>query len=107
MFFHPNTSSHCARMAYCDVAGKEARLPLKLKGDGMGPKCKFSLDTLDIESVFVNSSHSYEVVLRNMGQIDASFALVPPTSLFGPKFNFVPSSGTIAAENLQAIQVRE
>jgi len=71
----------------------------------MGPKCMFSVDTLDIQGVFVNSSHSYEVILRNMGQIEASYSLTPPTSLFGPKFTFQPSSGTLAPESLQAIQV--
>ena len=106
MFFRPDSCDHFSRLAYCDVVGREARLPLKLKGEGMGPKCLFSFDTLDIQSVFVNSSHAYEVILRNTGSIDATFSLVPPTSMFGPKFTFAPSSGTLAPDSLQAIQVR-
>ena len=105
VFFRPDSSNHFTRLAFCDVTGREARLALKLKGVGMGPKCIFSVDTLDIQGVFVNSSHAYEVILRNMGQIDAPYSLIPPTSLFGPKFTFAPSSGTLAPENLQAIQV--
>ena len=38
------------------------RLPLKISGDGIGPIMQFSFDTIDIENVFVNSQHSYEVM---------------------------------------------
>lgn len=48
-------------VAYCDVTGRELRLPLRLKGDGMGPQVQFSFDTLDIQNIFVNSAHAYEV----------------------------------------------
>lgn len=41
--------------------GRESRLPLKLKGEGLGPKLRFSFDKLDIQNVFVNSAHAYEV----------------------------------------------
>ena len=50
-----------ARTIYCDVTGRESRLPLRIRGDGIGPQVHFSLDTLDIGSVFINSQHSYEV----------------------------------------------
>lgn len=48
-------------MAYCDVTGRESRLPLRLKGEGLGPKLRFSFDSLDIQNIFVNSAHAYEV----------------------------------------------
>ena len=35
-----------------------------MKGDALGPKLQFSFDTLDIQNVFVESSHSYEVNLH-------------------------------------------
>ena len=50
-----------ARTAYCDVTGRESRLPLRIRGDGAGPKVHFSLDTLDVGNVFINSQHTYEV----------------------------------------------
>ena len=43
------------------MTGRESRLPLRIRGDGVGPKVHFSLDTLDIGNVFLNSQHSYEV----------------------------------------------
>lgn len=50
-----------ARTLYCDVSGRESRLPLRVRGEGIGPLVQFSFDKLDIGSVFVNSEHSYEV----------------------------------------------
>ena len=43
------------------MTGRESRLPLRIRGDGTGPQVHFSLDTLDIGNVFINSQHSYEV----------------------------------------------
>ena len=94
-----------SRVAYCDVTGRESRLPLKIKGEGIGPKCIFSFDTLDIQNVFVNSAHAYEVFLENKGDIEASYSLTFPTSLFGPNFTFDPNNGTLQPGKLQAIQV--
>ena len=68
--FHPLTSSSSnpfsssySRVAYCDVTGRESRLPLKIRGEGIGPQLQLSFDTLDVQNVFVNSSHAYEVGL--------------------------------------------
>lgn len=71
----------------------------------MGAKCIFSYDTLDIENVFVNSAHAYEVFLENKGDIEATYTLLPSTSLFGPNFTFAPNNGTLQPGKLQAIQV--
>ena len=54
-------SSSYSRVAYCAVTGRESRLPLKIRGQGVGPQIQLSFDTLDIQNVFVNSSHAYEV----------------------------------------------
>lgn len=48
-------------VSYCDVTGRQTRLPLKMKGGGLGPRLRLSFDELDIQNVFVNSAHSYEV----------------------------------------------
>ena len=92
-------------MAYCDVIGRETRLLLKMKGEGLRPKYRFSFDILDIQNVFVNSAHAYEVILENKGAIEASFSLLPLTLLFGLNFTFAPSSGVIRPGKLQALQI--
>lgn len=44
--------------------GREIRLPLRIKGQGMGPKIHFNFELLDIGKVFVGSVHCYEVNTR-------------------------------------------
>ena len=56
-----HSSTSYSRVAYCAVTGRESRLPLKIRGQGVGPQIQLSFDTLDIQNVFVNSSHAYEV----------------------------------------------
>ena len=106
VIFQPEEATAYSRMVYCDVTGRESRLPLKIRGEGIGPHCVFSFDTLDIQNVFVNSAHAYEIVLENKGDIEAVYSLEPSDSLFGPKFTFAPSSGVLHPGQLQGIQVR-
>lgn len=104
--FQPEEATSYSRVVYCDVTGRESRLPLKIRGEGIGPCCVFSFDTLDIQNVFVSSAHAYETVLENKGDIDAVYALEPSESFFGPKFTFAPSSGSLHPGQLQVIQVQ-
>ena len=55
------TPSSYSQTAYCDVTGRETRLPLKIRGEGLGPHLVFSYDSLDVQNVFLDSGHSYEV----------------------------------------------
>lgn len=61
IIFKPKEARMYTCTAYCDITGRESRLPLRLRGDGIGPKVSFSLDTLDMGHIFVGSSHTYEV----------------------------------------------
>jgi len=53
----------------------------------------YSGDIVDTGRVFIFSAHSYELVLANVGPIDAIFTLVPPTSAVGHCFQFNPTEG--------------
>ena len=103
--FKPTEAQQYTCTAFCDVTGRESRLPLRIQGVGVGPKVQFSFDRLDMGNIFVNSSHTYEVVLANKGDIDAIFSLLPTNSLFGPRFSFNPSEGIVMPDGHQAIQV--
>ena len=59
--FRPQEAVSYTQTIFLDVTGREERLPLKIRGDGMAPLTQLSFDTLNIASVFVNSIHSYEV----------------------------------------------
>ena len=91
--------------AFCDITGRESRLPLRIRGDGCGPKVQLSFDDLDMGNIFVNSIHTYEVVLANKGDIDAIFSVLPSNTIFGPKFSFNPAEGIVMPDGHQAIQV--
>ena len=61
VIFKPTEARSFTRTAYCDITGRESRLPLRLRGDGIGPQVEFSFDTLDMGHIFVGSTHTYEV----------------------------------------------
>ncbi|XP_073461747.1 hydrocephalus-inducing protein homolog [Aquarana catesbeiana] len=105
VLFKPQTAKIYQRTVYCDITGREARLPLRIRGEGLGPKLVFSFDQLDIGKVFVGSSHSYEVVLTNQGAIDGIFSLSTPTSAVASCFTFTPSEGIVLPDGHQAIHI--
>ncbi|NWS72026.1 HYDIN protein, partial [Crotophaga sulcirostris] len=105
VIFKPQEARVYQQMVYCDISGRETRLPLHIKGEGIGPRLHFSFDHLDIGKVFVGSAHSYEAILFNKGAIDAPFSLVPPTTALGSCFTFLPREGIIPPDGLQVINI--
>ncbi len=103
--FRPTEAKTYTCTAFCDVTGRESRLPLRISGAAMGPAVEFSFDDLDMGPIFVRSSHAYEVVLRNKGYIDAIFSIQPKKTLFGQCFTFNPTEGIVEPKGVQAIQV--
>lgn len=103
--FRPDNAREYSRMAFCDITGRESRLPLQITGVGLGPQVSFSFDRVDVGQVFVFSSHAYEVVMVNVGAVDAIFTLVPPTTPLGRCFRFDPAEGIVMPDAHQAIQV--
>ncbi|KAM3920677.1 hydrocephalus-inducing protein homolog [Leptodactylus fuscus] len=105
VLFKPQAAKVYQRTVYCDITGRETRLPLRIRGEGLGPKLCFTFDELDIGKVFVGSTHNYEVILANQGAIDGLFTLVPHTSVLASSFSFTPSEGIILPDGHQAIQI--
>ncbi|XP_051830566.1 hydrocephalus-inducing protein homolog [Antechinus flavipes] len=105
MIFYPREAKLYQQTIYCDISGRECRLPLRIKGEGMGPKTIFNFDVLDIGKAFVGSIHSYEAILSNKGSIDALFNLEPPTTPLGSCFIFNPKEGIVEPSGLQTIQI--
>jgi hydrocephalus-inducing protein len=62
VIFKPDVAQVYDRVAYCDVIGRESRLPLRLSGVGCGPKVQLSIESLDVGDVFIGSTHVYEVL---------------------------------------------
>ncbi|NXS73554.1 HYDIN protein, partial [Pandion haliaetus] len=105
VIFKPQEARVYQQTVYCNISGRETRLPLRIKGEGIGPRLRFSFDQLDIGKVFVGSTHSYEAILFNKGAIDALFNLVPPATALGSCFTFVPREGIILPDGLQVIRI--
>ncbi|KAG8523662.1 Hydrocephalus-inducing protein, partial [Galemys pyrenaicus] len=105
VYFNPLEAKLYQQTVYCDISGREIRLPLRIKGEGMGPKIHFNFELLDVGKVFVGSVHCYEAILSNKGSIDALFNVMPPTSALGSCFIFSPKEGIIEPSGVQAVQI--
>ncbi|NXD22968.1 HYDIN protein, partial [Spelaeornis formosus] len=105
VFFKPQEARIYKRAVYCDISGRENRLPLLLRGEGLGPQLHFCFEELSIGEVFVRATHRYEVILFNNGPIEASFSLVPPVTAMGSCFTFLPQEGIVAPGGLRAIRI--
>lgn len=104
--FRPAMAAEYACVAFLDVVGREERLPLTLCARGVGPKAAFSFDVLDIGDVFVNSTHRYELTLKNHGDIACAYSLQPSNTPFGPKFQFSPEEGVLAVGESHTLEVQ-
>ncbi|PAA50321.1 hypothetical protein BOX15_Mlig000423g3, partial [Macrostomum lignano] len=104
--FRPGEATTYNRTVFCDVTGRQTRLALKVTGIGVGPKIQFSFDSLDLGFLFVNSVHTYELVLANKGHIDAIYKIQPSNSQFAKCFQFHPDDGIVSPGGHQAIHIR-
>ncbi|XP_068876459.1 hydrocephalus-inducing protein homolog [Aphelocoma coerulescens] len=103
--FKPQEALEYRSVAYCNITGRETRLPLKLRGEGKGPWVELSYHTLNLGNIYVNTPHAYEVDLINKGPIDAPFTFVPPTAHVANCFELAPRKGIIAPGERQTIQI--
>ncbi|RLV96419.1 hypothetical protein DV515_00012610 [Chloebia gouldiae] len=103
--FKPLAALEYQSMAYCNISGRESRLPLHLRGEGLGPLVKLSCPSLNLGNIFVNTPQVYELKLINQGAIDAPFTYIPSTTNVGSCFKFAPEEGIIAPGGIQTIQI--
>ncbi|KAL1499824.1 hypothetical protein AB1Y20_012509 [Prymnesium parvum] len=103
--FKPQSAGEKGVTAYCELTGRECRLPLHLLGRAYGPRATWLYDTLDVGDVYVNSLHRYEVVLENHGEIEAEYSVDENDSMFASKFAFTPTEGTLLAKHQVAVEV--
>ncbi|XP_066413809.1 hydrocephalus-inducing protein-like [Molothrus aeneus] len=105
VIFKPLEALGYQSMAYCNISGRESRLPLHLRGEGQGPLIELSSPTLNLENVLVNTSHVCEVKLINQGVLDGPFTYITSTTDVGSLFKFEPEEGIIAAGGSQTLQI--
>ncbi|XP_069731691.1 hydrocephalus-inducing protein-like [Phaenicophaeus curvirostris] len=105
VIFKPQEARVYEQTVYCDISGREARLPLHIKAEGIGPKLWFSNEQLDIGDVSVGWARSCEVFLFNEGDIDGAFSLIPPSTALGSCFTFHPQKGIVSPHGFQVIKI--
>jgi hydrocephalus-inducing protein len=75
--FAPDHAREFTATAYVELEGRTERVPLALRGRGLGAVAAFPYESLDVGDAFVNTPHAYEVELMNRGKVDAEFSMQP------------------------------
>lgn len=52
---------HRVTVHLCPFLGSESLLPLRIKGQGLGPKLKLNFNLMDMKNVFMGDKDHYEV----------------------------------------------
>lgn len=103
--FTPNDSRPFDEVLWVEMTGRTHRIPLRLRGTGVGPRLAFTYDVVDVGEVTITSVHRYELVLANRGEIPGEWAIAPSDTPFGSKFLFDPASGHLPVGGSTAISV--
>ncbi|KAL3657260.1 hypothetical protein V7S43_017769 [Phytophthora oleae] len=104
--FTPEIARLYSCCAFLEVAGQAARLPLQLRGQGIGPKAKVVYnELLDFGDVFINDERTRDFTIQNKGEIPAEFELIPLTMPPGTSLTVQPSQGTLAVNAMLKIEV--
>ncbi|XP_027883649.1 hydrocephalus-inducing protein homolog isoform X2 [Xiphophorus couchianus] len=103
--FKPEEAKVYQHTVYCDVTGKQSPLPLRIKGEGLGPKLKLNYILMDIRNVFIGDKDHYELQMTNKGLIDAPFKFSRPKTKFGLCFSIRPKEGVVPAGMCQAVEI--
>ncbi|XP_038153742.1 hydrocephalus-inducing protein homolog [Cyprinodon tularosa] len=105
IIFKPEEAKVYQHTLYCDVTGSESPLPLRIKGEGLGPKLKLNFNIMDMKDVFIGDKDHYEVQITNKGLIDAPFRFSCPDSTFGRCFSISPKEGVVSPGFCQTVEV--
>ncbi|KAM8849594.1 hydrocephalus-inducing protein homolog isoform 2-T2 [Spinachia spinachia] len=103
--FKPEEAKLYQQTIYCDITGREARLPLTIMAEGIGPNVQFNYDLMDMQNVVIGDKDYYEVQVRNRGLIDAPFRLSSRDTTFGRCFSFCPEKGVLRSGACQNVEV--
>ncbi|VEN64751.1 unnamed protein product [Callosobruchus maculatus] len=92
VIFSPKTNDYYSSWAYLDIGGKPQRLPLALSGVGKGPVVVFNATTLNINNVYMNARHEYQIVVKNDGHVPATVVFKGGKTEFGGDIECVPTT---------------
>jgi len=100
--FCPHVADVYTENMYLDVYTEGDRECVKLKGSGLPPDAFFTVETVNIGPIPLDSVCEYEVFLKNTGKVAVDYSL-KKRSLEGYLFSFSPESGHIDVGSQQRI----
>ncbi|XP_061578790.1 hydrocephalus-inducing protein homolog [Cololabis saira] len=103
--FQPEEAKLYQPTLYCDVTGRESRLPLTISAEGLGPNLQLSYEQMDITNVLIGEKVHFEVQISNKGLIDGHFRCPSPETTFGQCFSFNPEEGVVPVGACQTVKV--
>ncbi len=65
LIFHPSQAETITAEAWCEIEGKQDRIPVQLEGRGLGPDAAFAREALDVGEAYIHTAHNYEMQLIN------------------------------------------
>lgn len=104
--FAPVRKGYFEATAWLEVGGQSKRLPLLLRGEGLGPRLTLLYDFVDTGRLTQTSVHKYSITLMNKGEIPATWNIHPvatPESEIADSFAFEPSEGTLPPQTTTTI----
>ncbi|DAZ93738.1 TPA: hypothetical protein N0F65_007364 [Lagenidium giganteum] len=104
--FSPASALLYSSSAYLEIGGQEGRLPLQIRGQGIGPKAKVIYNEfLDFGDVFINDERTRDFTIQNRGEIPADFELIPIPESTAVRFEIHPAQGTLTVNEMCKIEV--
>uniref|UniRef100_A0A3P8WZA5 HYDIN/VesB/CFA65-like Ig-like domain-containing protein n=1 Tax=Cynoglossus semilaevis TaxID=244447 RepID=A0A3P8WZA5_CYNSE len=103
--FKPKEAEPYQETIYCNITGRQSRLPLTIRGEGLGPQLWLDYSLMNMKNVFMGDRNCYEVLLSNKGLIDASFKFSRPDTFYGRCFSFSPEGGVIPFGSSMTVRV--
>lgn len=103
--FEPELSINYTENAYLYVIETGERFHVTLQGLGLAPDAQFSVPSINIGHVFLESILEYEVVLENVGKANVEYYL-EKKSTPGLIFEFTPSEGMLPVNQKTTVHIK-
>ena len=96
--FFPDFERLFTETVFVELEGRAARVPLAVSGAGLGPSAIFSYDVLDVGNTFIHTTHRYDVLLENRGEVPVPFTVAKGPGPLAHAFAFTPEAGVVPVD---------
>lgn len=103
--FTPELSNHYTDTAYLYIKETDERIAVTLQGGGLAPEAQFSVQSVSVGHLPVETTMDYQVSLVNIGKAVVEWELEPKETP-GLVFEFSPTHGTIPVGSSAPIDVK-